>query len=178
MNGFAYWLLTMTGASPVFAAAAVKEGVANPAGWVWGLWGAVSLLLLVLCAALLHYARVNVQIQPVKVAEWEPHTPRHPWVFLVLFISLVVLYDPVTATDGLHPALFAFVVLSLSPISCMIGEFIPSLWLLGFRHYIGSDTNGRTIVLAARKQPGGDELKAVHFFSVLHLHINAPVKSH
>lgn len=174
LNKFAKILLVLSSLSPVLGAVAVNQLALGKPLVSWLPWVVVTLLLVVICWGLLHYAVKNAQKHKLKIEQFEDNDKEVLAFLLAYLLPLVSVKDTVAEIHWLTGA-YVLVIILLVFTHARAFHFNPVMGLLGYHFYSLKSGDGISLLLISRSElrRSGRELDTVCLAHNIYLHTGA-----
>lgn len=171
LSKFAKILLVLSSLSPVLGAVAVNQLALGKPLVGWLPWVVVTLLLVVICWGLLHYAAKNAQEHKLKIEQFEDNDKEVLAFLLAYLLPLVSVKDTVAEIHWLTGA-YVLVIILLVFTHARAFHFNPVMGLLGYHFYSLKSGDGISLLLISRSElrRSGRELDTVCLAHNIYLH--------
>lgn len=151
LNSFAKFLLVATSLSPVLGAVAVNKFARGEPSAAWLPWLAVTLLLVLLCWALLRYIATNGQKHLFSIKEFE-RNEKEVLAFLLAYLLPFVSSEKLGFTGDWLTGAYVFGIIFLVVAHAGAFHFNPVMGLFGYHFYSVKNKDGVSYLLISKKE--------------------------
>lgn len=171
LNAFAKFLLVSTSLSPVLGAIAVNQFEQNQPWKSWAPWLVVAFLLILLCWALLSYAKNNAQRHTFRIREFQSNEGQ-VLAFLLAYLLPFVSSDNMSFTDDWLTGAYILAIIFLAITHAGAFHFNPVMGLLGYHFYAVKNDEGVSDLLISKDKlrRTSEDMQTVRLAHNIYLH--------
>lgn len=171
LNTLAKFLLVSTSLAPILGAIAVNQFARDEPWTRWAWWFGATLLLVLLCWVMLHYAARNAQKHQFRIASFE-RNDQEVLAFLLTYLLPFVSGENLSFTGDWLTGAYILGIIFLVIAHAGALHFNPVMGLLGYHFYAVRNSDGISQLLISKtefRRPGG-EVQSVRLAHHIYLH--------